>query len=1045
MAPASDTACLDDPQLLDLADGVASRELRARADTHLDRCPDCQARLAGFLRARAPSTPDTPTDAPRTPTTLLEAPPSSRRMPLSALERGTLLGRYVVLERIGAGGMGVVYAAYDPSIDRRVGLKLVAATDQVLSEARAAARTQHPSVVAVHDVGRVDDRVFIAMELVEGGTLRQHLASARPDWRGVTRLYLQAGHGLAAAHAAGVIHRDFKPDNVLVDRAGRAKVTDFGLARLAAPMESLPARASTDIEPAPHIASTAAAGTPGYIAPEVLAGGRVDARSDQFSFCVALFEGLSGVKPGAPEAREAIARASVPRALLAVVQRGLCPAPTERYPSMDALLMALERAAFPRTSRWLGAAGALVGLAAVLTAILVTRGPRPCTDSASRLVGIWDASRKASLREAFLATKAPEAESAHAALSQSLDAQVGAWTEAHRDACEDTHVRQEQSEAAMDLRMNCLERARRELRALVDVLRTANANEVSGAPQMARGLSDVSSCDDAEALARPVPPPSKGPDVEKVREAYETLADAKARDIAGRWSEVQALAATVEAAARAVGYKPLLGEALLAQGRVKLHERDEKEAARLLRQAVLASQVGRDDDRVIEEMTLLVQVEGELAERPEHADLWRDLAQAQLERIGGDEQLESNLTFAHGLVLTRQGRHAEAIVQLERCIAIRERTQGKDAYVLLDALLALGTAQRGVGRLEEALATQQRTRTLLVRHVGAEHPFVAMTLNNLAGTLIKLRRYDEGLATYDESIRLFERIHGPGQPASYLMSLHGNIGAVEASRGRYEPAREALERAWALAREHRPPGHPDRAFVAGNLAVVLAGLGKVDDAVARVEAMRAELDAAQAEGRRSQRHADLQTRMAEIFLKVRRFEQAATQARAAAALLGELGVHAERATPLCRLAMALLGSGRLVDAERVAREAVTLRERTGSSLPEDLAEARSILGQVLLAKGDAEQARGLLDQALEDWEKDGASAFTLAETRFALARALRQAGVEPERARALALSARDAVAPTSEPRSPRLEEVEAFLTGAPPPRAAPGRVDFAPR
>ena len=1046
MAPSNDSRCLDEPQLLDLADGVASSELRARAEAHLDGCAACQAQLAGFLLARAPSTPSPRQEPSPTPSTLVEDTVTAKGPPMAALERGTLLGRYVVLERIGAGGMGVVYAAYDPSIDRRIGLKLVHAapgavdsTDRILSEARAAARTQHPAVVAVHDVGRVDDRVFIAMELVEGGTLRQHLATTRPDWRGVLRLYLQAGRGLAAAHAAGVIHRDFKPDNVLVDRAGHVKVTDFGLARLAARAESTASSPGLS-EPlpvgpgTPGIVSTAAAGTPGYISPEGLAGGRVDARSDQFSFCVALFEGMHGAKPGE---REALTRASVPRAVLTAVQRGLALSPEDRFPSMDALLTALERAAFPRTSRWLGALGAGLGVAAAITVLFVARGPQPCADNPSRLVGVWDATRKLSLRDAFLATSAPGAEAQHATLVRSLDGYASQWMEAHRQACEATHVRHEQSEAAMDLRMHCLERRKRELHAMVDVLNTASASEVSNALQMVRGLVPTSRCADVEALARPVPPPTRGQERERVRAAQALLADVKARDHAGRWKEALELAITVENLALATNYRPLLGEALLAQGRIRLHERDEKEAGRLLRRAALASQAGRDDEHAIEAMVNLVYVEGELAERPEQADLWSDLARSLLERIGGDDQLESNLAFTQGMVLTRRGRHAEAVPLLEKSIAMRERAHGKDAYVLLDALLALGTAQRGLGRLEEALATQRRTRDLLVTHVGREHPFVAMTLNNIGATFVKMRRYDEALATFAESIQLFERIHGEGQPASYLLSLHANIGAVHGSRGHFEQAHTALERAWALAQASRPPGHPDRAFIAGHLALALAGRGRVDKALARVEAARVELDAAQSDGRRSVRHGELSTRVAEVLLRVRRFEPAANEARKAVALLRELGAQDKLSTALCRWAEALLGAARLPEAERAAREGLKLREQATTPDAEEVAEARSVLGQVLLARGDVKGARALLEQALEGWEKEGASAFMLAPTRFALARSLGLSGVEPERAKALALSAREAVAQSPPPRSLPLEELDAFLAG--------GRVDSAAR
>ncbi|WP_163997533.1 serine/threonine-protein kinase [Pyxidicoccus caerfyrddinensis] len=1039
MSPPPLSGCLDETQLLDLADGVAPESLRVSAEAHVDGCASCRELLAGFLQARAPAASGggsaaVPTQAV---TTVVEDTRVSSALRPRALERGTLLGRYVVLERLGAGGMGVVYAAYDPSIDRRIGLKLVqaasgveGATERLLDEARAAARTQHPHVVAVHDVGVVGNLVFIALELVDGGTLRQHLSARRPGWREVVRLYLQAGRGLAAAHAAGVVHRDFKPDNVLMDRAGRARVTDFGLARFASSTE--PALASSGPPGSGRSSgkagvATSVAGTPGYIAPEALAGGLVDARSDQYSFCVALYEGLYGTRPGAPGERAAQERASVPRAVHAAVERGLAPVPEERHASMDALLTALERAVSPRAARFAGGLGAGIGVAAAIAAVFVARGPQPCTDSLQRLQGAWDTARGAALRRTFLGSGAPGAASLHTAVHQTLEAYAAAWAGAHQDACEATRVRGEQSEAALDLRMHCLERRKRELGATVDLLLAADPDAVLSAPQTVRGLEPVSDCADVEALARPLPLPTRGPEAARIRAAYDRLAEAMARDNAGRWKEAAEIAATVATEAEAVGYKPLLGEALLTEGRSLQHQRQEKEAAVRLRRAGLASQAGRDDVHAAEAFINLVFVEGELAERPEQAELWRELAQSLLERIGGDDRLEGNLAFQQGLVLVRQGRAAEAIPLLRRCLAMRERAFGKEHAYLVDALLTLGTALRSVGQMEEALAAQQRTRTLIVRNFGPDHPYVAMTLNNIAGTYAAMHRYDEALAAFAESMATFERASGPGQPVPYVLGLYGNMGAVHLGRGDFEQARRTLEQGWRLALEHRPPGHPDRASLAGPLALALTNLGRTDEALRMVQSVRGELDAAEADGRNSVRSAELLQQEAEVLLRVGRFEPAASAARRAAAMLRTLGAQDELAGALSTLGLALLGGGRLPEAERVAREALELRLKLAEPQPSKLSEPRAVLGRVLLARGDAAGARVQLEQAVAGWEEDGASPLELATTRFALARALRRDGGDATRARALALAVRDAVAPTAEPRLVPIDEVDAFL------------------
>ena len=254
---------------------------------------------------------------------------------------GTMIGRFVVRGRLGGGGMGVVLAADDPDLGRRVAIKLVRAGDdrptlraRLLREAQAMARIDHPHVVRVHEVGDHGPSLYIAMALIEGQTLTAWLTTPRP-WREILAVFRQAGLGLAAIHAAGLVHRDVKPDNVLVDRDGRAHVSDLGLVR---------ALAATS-HPALDAALTHTGmvlGTPGFMAPEQQRGDAVDARADQYAFCVALRDALRGAAP--------------PRAITAALRRGLAFDPDARFPSMGALLAALE----PGRGRGRAMAAALV-------------------------------------------------------------------------------------------------------------------------------------------------------------------------------------------------------------------------------------------------------------------------------------------------------------------------------------------------------------------------------------------------------------------------------------------------------------------------------------------------------------------------------------------------------------------------------------------------------------------------------------------------------------------------------------------------------------
>ena len=281
------------------------------------------------------------------------------------------LGRFVLLRKLGEGGMGTVYAAYDEQLDRKIAVKLLHPIDEdqprlrqrVLREAQAMARVSHPNLLHVYEVGEIGAQIFIAMEFIDGVTLTIHQKEGGRHFREILGLYLQAGRGLAAAHLAGLVHRDFKPDNVLVDRRGAAHVLDFGLARLQGDLEfpDEPVRgnlATMGSQPALHTPVSqpgTLSGTPGYMSPEQYLCKATDSRSDQFSFCVALYEALFGMRPFGGDSLDEIASAvthgelrpipansGVPIEIQRALQRGLSVDPEQRFASMDELLQALD-------------------------------------------------------------------------------------------------------------------------------------------------------------------------------------------------------------------------------------------------------------------------------------------------------------------------------------------------------------------------------------------------------------------------------------------------------------------------------------------------------------------------------------------------------------------------------------------------------------------------------------------------------------------------------------------------------------------------------
>ena len=529
----------------------------------------------------------------------------------------TRIGRYHVLERLGAGGMGVVFAAFDPELDRRVALKLLHPEHErhdsqvrLLREAQALARLSHPNVVQIHDAGALGQQVFLAMEFVRGQDLRRWLAAETRTPAEILRVFLDAGRGLAAAHAEGLIHRDFKPENVLLGVDGRVRVADFGLARAGRDDDSTVAtspnpsstRGPLDVS---LTATGAVLGTPAYMSPEQHRGQAADARSDQFSFCTALWEALHRQHPfrAVTYAQTSLAvltgkisepgnDAGVPRRITAALRRGLAVEPAARWPDMHALLAALERDPSRARRRWLGLAAltTLVGAGGFAIADWRASEAAVCTGAAAELAPAWNDERRASV-SAALAAGDPDLLGPTLAR---LDNYALAWQSAHRDACLD-HRRGEQSTAVLDGRMRCLERRSQALAAAVELVLTRGA-AVDAAQLFAR-LPALSACSEPErALSEAVLPddPTLADAVEAVdRDLLAARAQLHAGDVKGA---LAAAGAAVDEARR-LDFRPLLADALATFGHIRMMTdlSSEDPIAPLAEAAVHALATRRDD------------------------------------------------------------------------------------------------------------------------------------------------------------------------------------------------------------------------------------------------------------------------------------------------------------------------------------------------------------------------------------------------------------------------------------------------------------------
>ncbi|HVE86318.1 MAG TPA: protein kinase, partial [Myxococcales bacterium] len=636
------------------------------------------------------------------------------------LEKGTRVGRYVIRDVIGVGGMGAVYAAYDPELNRKVALKVLRTRkrsggqhisegrSRLMREAQAMARLSHPNIVTVFDVGSFEGEIYLAMELVDGTTLTQWLAEKKRTWKDTAKVFSFAGRGLAAAHAAGLVHRDIKPDNVLVGKDGRIRVMDFGLARPAGDPDeeedgeiSDPAIKERSLLNSPLTRKGILVGTPVYMAPEQFLNEPIDARTDQFAFCVALYEALYGALPFQGDTVEDLAHAivaarlpalppkrAIPLVVHRVLRRGMRSEPKDRYPSMDRLLRSLEWGIHFRPR-----AAAAVAVAALAAFVVVVKpfqnASKLCPDNLPELAGVWDAPRQKAVEAAFAATKLPFAKDTFNSVQLALGDYARDWAAAKREACLATRVRHEQSEDAFQLRAGCLDRRKRELDELVGLFLNVDPDLLQRSVNASSSLSPVRWCEDPAALAVPSSGPEQAEQRAKVAELRAKMASASARRHAGKYKEALATASEVSGAATKLKFRPLEAEALLLQGRLLDESGDFQTAEQTLLSASVAAEAARLPSIVAEALIEVAKVQGSKLGKTAEAKHVGSLAAGAIEGLGNPDELNATLFENLGKVSWSAGDYQEAADYAKRSLEIRERLHGKDSYEVGKALLQL--------------------------------------------------------------------------------------------------------------------------------------------------------------------------------------------------------------------------------------------------------------------------------------------------------------------------------------------------------------------
>lgn len=718
-------------------------------EAHFGSCDDCR-HLVFALAVEGTQPP-----APRGP----------------AIEVGAAIDRFTIEEKIAAGGMGVVYRAHDPTLRRDVALKLVHlgsslaqadTQERLLREAQGLARLDHPNVVTVFEAGTHGREVFIAMELIDGVSLDRWLAEQPRPWRAVLAVLEQAGRGLAAAHAAGLVHRDVKPANVMIASDGRVKVVDFGLARALVELGPEP---GVDLEEDLHARLTlsgALVGTPAYCAPEQLVGEQVDVRSDVFSFCVTLCEAVFGKRPFVAntagellhrmkEARgpEIPSQPTLPKRLRALIARGLAFDPAQRLPELAPLLDELARRPNRRAPALI--AGGIALAAAVPLTMLAMRGPEAeaCASSRTALAETWNVARRSQVGHAILSTQVAFAPDTWQRVGQALDGYADRWTDMHGETCRATAVQHAQSAELLDRRMACLATVRTQLDASIATLARVDRDSVRSALRVIGGLPSLDACAQASALLAVAPPPPE--QVAAVEQVRAELAQAAATYRIGAYVEARDRAQHAVTEAERVGYRPVTAAAFHALAMVEEQLQRRGPARANFERAI--DEAAASGDAVLEATAL-----ADLAEmmHDESADgkLANTLARhavAIVERIHGAPALEAKVRLANGrsmfyldntVVATQLALGEQALAKAE-AIAPAETHDLRIEYELVKLALE-PLAERVKPRLLRILADAER-------FFGANHPNVAAVLSDLVENATMWEATDEARA-YAERI-----------------------------------------------------------------------------------------------------------------------------------------------------------------------------------------------------------------------------------------------------------------------------------------------------
>jgi len=846
-----------------LHDQLEPAEQRALAE-HVDHCQACHELVGQLLSdpSEAQGTPGS-SRAERNAAThsshaLLAPEASARQADGAPLRPGDSVGRFVVERLLGMGGMGAVHAAYDPDLERNVALKLVRpwhrpgerqgageASARLRREAQALAKLSHPNIVPVYEVGEFRDQTYLAMELVEGQTLKDWLAEG-PALRALLEVFLEAAEGLSAAHEAGFVHRDFKPSNVMVGADGRVRVLDFGLVRSAAD-GALAAPGAVSPAASDMTQTGMAVGTPAYMAPEQLRGDVVDARSDQYAFCLCVAEALnraagvadagrpSGARPptdgasvrgtGPSPGRNRIAVRTGPPWLRSLLRRGLSARPDARFDSMQQLVSVWkagrQRARRLRTLALLGLGAMAVAAVSVLGA---RDGATMCASAADEMAGVWDASTRSRVAAAF-ASQGDLGLQAFDRAAPVIDNYAAAWVDMHTEACAATRIHGTQSEELLDLRVACLASRRGELAALSELFAEGSPTAVRNAAAAALKLSPLDGCADADALRAAVPPPTQPEVVKQVEVLQRRLERAEGLRRTAQYDRALTEARDVVSRASELPYPRLEAQARYVLGYALSETMAGTTAEAELSKAVRLAAVARDD-RLAAQVWLRLAWSLKLRAQYLESRALMLAADAALQRIGDPPGMRTEFYCYDAELTLSLGDAQGARERFQKALETGGRL--KDDAPLWWPLFALGQISRSDGNYRQAEDYYRRSYDVRVRALGSEHSDVAWPLRGIAVAQYDQQDFDDADRNFAEARRLLSAAFGGTHP--HVGEVWLVMSALAVEHGRIDDADDHARSAYEAFEEHLGPDSVDVARALTIRAEAAAARGSCTDA-----------------------------------------------------------------------------------------------------------------------------------------------------------------------------------------------------------------------